>query len=185
MFLLFLLLLFGVKRHSPAPIVLPINTDSLTQGWARTRAELKDAGDMILKLNKAYRIQAATIAGLKTRLAEQSGGGAGAVVPDKPGWKLYNDSLIIASFSSDTIKYTLKDRPIRILLVENMDNTWSASAYDILLKKEMTIDSISVGRNTDWIPPQTWKAKAVTIAKYSLVAISAASVGYVAGSIKK
>jgi len=155
-------------------------------------AELKSSDEMIVTLmaggkenNRKLKISAATIADLSAKLAKVTGGGV--ALPDTGGWAVYQDKYLTAFFKSapDTgyLSYSLNARPLKVSLIEDLDNTWSGYAWDILDDVPIPIDSLEIQRNRDFEPPKSWFRKLGTFTKYAGVAVVAGTAGYMAGKV--
>jgi hypothetical protein len=112
-------------------------------------------GDSTAKGGK-IRLQAATIADMTAKLAKLSGGGPGKPVDDT--WSVYQDKAITAFYRQrpDTLTYQLEPRALQISLIEGLDNTWSAYAWDVMAGCPAVIDTLDIQRNREWAPPRPW-----------------------------
>ncbi len=165
---------------------------SLQDSVKVARAELRSSGAMVATLRQAgqardgkLKVAAATIADLTAKLGRIEGGGEAR--PDTGGWSVYQDKYLTAFFkqSPDTgyLSYSLAARPLKISLVEDLTNTWSAYAWDVLDNVPVPVESLEIQRNRDWTPPRPWYKKLATVAKYTGIALVSGSLGYVAGKV--
>ncbi len=176
------------KRAVDTSLVPVSALSSLQDSLKTVRADLKASGDMIATLRGdstakggKIRLQAATIADMTAKLAKLSGGGPGKPVDDT--WSVYQDKAITAFYRQrpDTLTYQLEPRALQISLVEGLDNTWSAYAWDVMAGCPAVIDTLDIQRNREWAPPRPWYKKIGTILKYTGVAAAAGGTGYLIG----
>lgn len=178
--------------HKPEVLVQPETLQMLQDSLKTVKASLTASGAMIATLRQAgasqgrkIKISAATIADLSAKLAKVTGGGP--ALPDTGGWSVYQDKYLTAFFKQapDTgyLSYSLNARPLKVSLIEDLDNTWSAYAWDVLDDVPVPIESLDIQRNKDWTPPRPWYRKLGTVAKYVGVAAVAGTAGYMAGKV--
>lgn len=178
--------------HKPEVLIQPEMLQSLQDSLKTVKATLLSSGAMIATLRQAgasqgrkIKISAATIADLSAKLAKVTGGGP--ALPDTGGWSVYQDKYLTAFFKQapDTgyLSYSLNARPLKVSLIEDLQNTWSAYATDILDNVPIPIDTFEVQRNSSWAPAKPWYQKLGTFAKYVGVAAVAGTAGYMAGKV--
>jgi len=163
---------------------------SLQDSVKTAKADLKAAGDMIATLRATgqlkdgkLKVSAATIADLTARLGKVSGGG-----PAKPGdgdWSVFQDQYLTVFFrqTPDSLTYSLFERPIKISIIEGLNNDWQGYARDCLADAPIPIDTLDIQRNKDWTPPKPWYKKLKNgVLVVGGVAV-AGGLGYMAGRI--
>jgi hypothetical protein len=188
----FAVYLIGVYRgrKQTAAVLDPGGWLATQESLKTVKAELKSSEDMLATLltgnqalHKKVKVNAATIADLTARLGKVSGGG-----PAKPGdddWSVFQDQYLTAFFrqAPDSLQYTLFERPIKVSIIEDLNNQWSAYAWDALADAPIPIDKLDVQRSKDFSPAKPWFKRLATVAKYVGVGAVAGSLGYVAGRI--
>ena len=176
------------KRSVDTSLVPVSALGSLQDSLKTVRAALRSSDGMIATLRGdstakggKIRVQAATIADMTAMLAKLSGGGVGQPVDDI--WSVYQDKALTAFYRQkpDTLTYTLEPRALQISLIEGLNNTWSAYAWDVLANCPAVIDTLDIQRNREWTPPKPWYKKIGTILKYTGVAAAAGGAGYLIG----
>ena len=176
------------KRQADAELIPVSALGSLQDSLKTVRAALRSSDGMIATLRRdssdqgrQIKVQAATIADIKAKLAKISGGGAGQPVDDI--WSVYQDKALTAFYRQrpDSLTYTMEPRAVQISLVEGMNNNWSAYAWDVLANAPAVIDSLAIQRNKEWQPAKPWYKKIGTILKYTAVAGVAGGAGYLIG----
>ena len=178
--------------HKPEVLIQPETLQMLQDSLKTVKADLNAAGDMVATLrttgaarDRKVKLAAATIADLSAKLGRIEGGGP--ALPDTGGWSVYQDKYLTAFFKQapDTgyLSYSLAVRPLKVSLIEDLNNTWSAYATDLLDNVPVPIDTFDVQRNSSWQPVKPWYRKVGTVLKYTGVAAVAGTAGYLAGRI--
>lgn len=176
------------KRQADAGLIPVSALGSLQDSLKTVRAALRSSDGMIATLRGdstdkggKIRVQAATIADMRVKLAKLEGGGPGKPVDDI--WSVYQDKALTAFYRQkpDSLTYTMAPRPMQISLIEGLNNNWTAYAWDVWANQPAVIDSLDIQRNKEWAPPKPWYAKLATVAKYTVVAAVAGGAGYLIG----
>ena len=176
------------KRQADAGLIPVSALGSLQDSLKTVRAALRSSDGMIATLRgygasreSQIKVQAATIADMRVKLAKLEGGGPGKPVDEV--WSTFNDRALTAFYRQkpDSLTYVMNPRPMQISLVEGLNNNWTAYAWDVWANQPAVIDTMDIQRNREWQPPKPWYQKIGTILKYTGVAAVAGGAGYLIG----
>ena len=122
----------------------------LSNGWVHARAALSTQKQINAKLvseindlDYKYRKEARVCVELRAQLREHSGSGqaavddTAAVLDDQYLWVRYK-------FQKKAFDYTIKRRPLGIILIHRQDGSYLASGHDALTGEKIIIDTLAV-----------------------------------------